>query len=37
MQEEQLQLSRRSRMVHLPDYGHNIHFIPPDVVAEGIQ
>ncbi|GFG23494.1 uncharacterized protein YqjL [Aspergillus udagawae] len=36
MQEEQLRLSRRSRMVHLPDCGHNVHLIRPEVVAEGI-
>ncbi|GAQ05238.1 uncharacterized protein YqjL [Aspergillus lentulus] len=37
MQEEQLRLSRRSRMVHLPDCGHNVHLIRPDVVAEEIR
>ncbi|KAF7155889.1 hypothetical protein CNMCM5623_008769 [Aspergillus felis] len=37
MQEEQLRLSRRSRMVHLPDCGHNVHLIRPEVVAEEIR
>ncbi|KAF7114662.1 hypothetical protein CNMCM5793_009613 [Aspergillus hiratsukae] len=37
MQEEQLKLSRCSRMVHLPDCGHNVHLIRPDVVAEEIR
>ncbi|GFF43176.1 uncharacterized protein YqjL [Aspergillus lentulus] len=37
MQGEQLRLSRRSRMVHLPDCGHNVHLIRPDVVAEEIR
>jgi hypothetical protein len=37
VQEEQLKLSRRSRMVHLPDCGHNVHLIRPEVVAEEIR
>ncbi|RHZ53932.1 alpha/beta fold hydrolase [Aspergillus thermomutatus] len=37
MQEEQLELSRRSRMVHLPDCGHNVHLIRPEAVAEEIR
>jgi pimeloyl-ACP methyl ester carboxylesterase len=37
MQEEQLRLSRRSRVVHLPDCGHNVHLIRPEIVAEEIR
>jgi pimeloyl-ACP methyl ester carboxylesterase len=37
MQEEQLRLSRCSRMVYLPDCGHNVHLIRPEVVAEEIR
>lgn len=37
LKEEQLQLSSNSKMVHLPDCGHNVHLIRPDVVAEQIE
>ena len=33
LKEEQLQLSLRVHYVHLPDCGHNVHLISPDVVA----
>ncbi|KAF4637457.1 hypothetical protein G7Y89_g606 [Cudoniella acicularis] len=37
LKEEQLKLSRNSRFVHLPDCGHNVQLLRPDVVAEEIQ
>ncbi|KAJ5578284.1 alpha/beta hydrolase fold protein [Penicillium hispanicum] len=37
LKEEQLQLSSRVRLVHLPDCGHNVHLVRPDVVAGEIQ
>ncbi|KAJ5097164.1 hypothetical protein N7456_007885 [Penicillium angulare] len=37
LHEEQLRLSSNSHFVHLPDCGHNIHILRPDVVAEEID
>ncbi|PYH89856.1 putative alpha/beta hydrolase [Aspergillus ellipticus CBS 707.79] len=37
MQEEQLRLSRRSRMVYLEDCGHQVHLVRPDVVAQEVR
>ncbi|KAM5434796.1 hypothetical protein MferCBS31731_006568 [Microsporum ferrugineum] len=37
LKEEQLQLSSKSRLVHVPDCGHHIHLVRPDVVAQEIQ
>jgi pimeloyl-ACP methyl ester carboxylesterase len=37
LKEEQLKLSRNSRMVFLPDCGHNVQLLRPDVVASEIQ
>ncbi|KAB8075593.1 Alpha/Beta hydrolase protein [Aspergillus leporis] len=36
-QEEQLQLSSNSRLIYLPDCGHHVHLIRPDVVADEIR
>jgi pimeloyl-ACP methyl ester carboxylesterase len=35
--EEQLRLSSQNHFVYLPDCGHNVHLIRPDVVAEEIR
>ncbi|KAF3482848.1 alpha/beta hydrolase fold protein [Arthroderma uncinatum] len=37
LKEDQLQLSSNSRLVHVPDGGHHVHLIRPDIVAEEIQ
>jgi hypothetical protein len=37
LSEEQLRLSSRTHFVYLPDCGHNVHLIRPDVVAEEIR
>lgn len=37
LKEEQLQLSSKTHLVYLPDCGHNVHLIRPDVVAEEIR
>jgi len=37
IKEEQLQLSSRSRLIHIPECGHHVHLVRPDVVAEEIQ
>ncbi|PWY68568.1 putative alpha/beta hydrolase [Aspergillus sclerotioniger CBS 115572] len=37
MQEEQLGLSGRSRMVYLGDCGHQVHLVRPDVVAQEVK
>ncbi|KAJ5301367.1 hypothetical protein PENANT_c023G10493 [Penicillium antarcticum] len=37
MIEQQLQLSSRTHFVYLPDCGHNIHLLKPDVIAEEIR
>ncbi|KAJ5676949.1 alpha/beta hydrolase fold protein [Penicillium maclennaniae] len=37
LKEEQLKLSSNAKLVHLPDCGHNVHLIRPDVVMEGIE
>lgn len=37
MKEEQLQLSSTTHLVHLPDCGHNVHLIRPDIVADEIR
>ncbi|KAE8350344.1 Alpha/Beta hydrolase protein [Aspergillus coremiiformis] len=36
-QEEQLQLSSNSRLTYLPDCGHHVHLIRPEVVADEIR
>ncbi|OJJ38677.1 hypothetical protein ASPWEDRAFT_36364 [Aspergillus wentii DTO 134E9] len=36
-QEEQVQLSSNARFVHLPDCGHHVQILRPDVVAEEIR
>lgn len=35
--EEQLQLSSNTHLVYLPECGHNVHLIRPDVVADEIR
>ncbi|KAJ5618910.1 hypothetical protein N7510_002894 [Penicillium lagena] len=35
--EEQLLLSSRTHLVHIPDCGHNVHLVRPDVVAAEIR
>lgn len=37
LKEEQLKLSSNTKLVYLPDCGHNVHLIRPDVVAEEIE
>ncbi|EFR04593.1 alpha/beta hydrolase fold protein [Nannizzia gypsea CBS 118893] len=37
LKEEQLQLSSRSRLRHVPDCGHNLHLVRPDIFAQEIQ
>ncbi|KAJ5126975.1 alpha/beta hydrolase fold protein [Penicillium atrosanguineum] len=37
LKEEQLKLSSNTKLVHLPDCGHNVHLIRPDVVTEEIE
>lgn len=37
LKEEQLLLSSNTHFVHLPDCGHNVHLIRPDILAEEIQ
>lgn len=37
LKEEQLKLSRNSRLVYLPECGHNVQLLRPDVIAEEIQ
>ncbi|PYI02093.1 putative alpha/beta hydrolase [Aspergillus sclerotiicarbonarius CBS 121057] len=37
MQEEQLGLSGRSRMVYLGECGHQVHLVRPDVVAQEVR
>ena len=37
LKEEQLRLSSNSRLVYLPECGHNVELIRPDVVANEIQ
>ncbi|KAJ5359610.1 alpha/beta hydrolase fold protein [Penicillium cataractarum] len=37
LKEEQLQLSSTTNLVHLPDCGHNVHLIRPDIVADEIR
>jgi pimeloyl-ACP methyl ester carboxylesterase len=37
LKEEQLKLSRNSRLVFLPDCGHNVQLLRPDVVASEIR
>ncbi|KAJ5682472.1 hypothetical protein N7462_005637 [Penicillium macrosclerotiorum] len=37
LKEEQLRLSSTTHFVHLPDCGHNVHLIRPDVVADEVQ
>jgi pimeloyl-ACP methyl ester carboxylesterase len=37
LKEEQLKLSRKSRLVFLPDCGHNVQLLRPDVVASEIR
>ncbi|KAB8228466.1 alpha/beta fold hydrolase [Aspergillus alliaceus] len=36
-QEEQLQLSSNSRLTYLPDCGHHVHLLQPEVVADEIR
>ncbi|KAJ5167015.1 alpha/beta hydrolase fold protein [Penicillium canariense] len=37
LKEEQLQLSSNTHLVHLPDCGHNVHLVRPDIVADEIR
>lgn len=37
LKQEQLKLSSNAKLVHLPDCGHNVHLIRPDVVTKEIQ
>jgi pimeloyl-ACP methyl ester carboxylesterase len=37
LKEEQLRLSCNSRIVHLPDSGHNVQLVRPDIVADEIR
>ena len=37
IKEEQLQLSSNTRLIYLPDCGHYVHLVRPDVVAEEIR
>jgi pimeloyl-ACP methyl ester carboxylesterase len=37
IKEEQLKLSSNSRLVHVPECGHYVHLVRPDVVAEQIR
>lgn len=37
MQREQLKLSSRSRYVHVPDCGHNIQLVRPDVIVKEVR
>jgi len=37
LKEEQLRLSSNSRLVYLPDCGHNVQLVRPDVVADEIR
>lgn len=37
IKEEQLKLSSNSRLVHIPDCGHYVHLVRPDVVSEQIR
>lgn len=37
LKEEQLQLSTTTHLVHIPDCGHNVHLIRPDIVAGEIR
>lgn len=37
LKEEQLRLSSTTHLVHLPDCGHNVHLIRPDIVADEIR
>ncbi|KAJ5771316.1 uncharacterized protein N7511_003367 [Penicillium nucicola] len=37
MAEDQLQLSSKTRFVYLPDCGHHIHLIRPEIIAEEIR
>ena len=37
LKREQLKLSRNSRFRNVPDCGHNVHIIRPDVVAEEVK
>ncbi|KAJ5082466.1 alpha/beta hydrolase fold protein [Penicillium argentinense] len=37
LKEEQLKLSSNTHLVYLPDCGHNVHLIRPDVVAEEVR
>jgi pimeloyl-ACP methyl ester carboxylesterase len=37
IKEEQLQLSSNTRLVHIPECGHNVHLVRPDVVCEEIR
>lgn len=37
IKEEQLQLSSNTHLVHIPDCGHYVHLVRPDVVADEIR
>lgn len=37
LQEQQLRLSRKARMVRVEDCGHNVHLVRPDVIAEEVR
>jgi hypothetical protein len=37
LKEEQVRLSSKTHSVHLPDCGHNVQLVRPDVVAEEIR
>ena len=37
LKQEQLKLSSNAKLVHLPECGHNVHLIRPDVVTEEIE
>jgi pimeloyl-ACP methyl ester carboxylesterase len=37
IKEELLQLSSETRLLYIPDCGHNVHLVRPDVVAEEIR
>ncbi|KAF3398069.1 hypothetical protein F1880_006389 [Penicillium rolfsii] len=37
LKEEQLRLSSTTHLVHLPDCGHNVHLIQPEIVADEIR
>ncbi|KKK13540.1 hypothetical protein ARAM_001713 [Aspergillus rambellii] len=37
LQEEQLQLSSNAHLIPIPDCGHNVHLVRPDVLADEIR